>query len=96
MGKSGVSGSIAANNNTYEYSEVAFGSKTRGIRISIKGTASSSYEFKLLPNPHDNPQYNKKQTKFYKEVAENMVQNWPPTAGAVVEGLGVDYTLTAR
>lgn len=91
----GCTGTIKSLGNTYKYMEVSYGTQ-RGIRIALQGTAGSSYEFKLSPNPHDLRQYNKKQTTFYAEIAQDIVNSWPPIAGSTVTGLGSEFTLEAR
>jgi hypothetical protein len=91
----GCTGTVTANGNTYKYMEVSYG-KQRGISVALQGTAGTYYEFKLSPNPHDLRAYNKKQSKFYEEIATDIVTNWPPTIGRTVTALGSDFTLTSR
>lgn len=91
----GCNGTVTANGNSYKYMEVSYGTQ-RGISIALQGTAGSSYEFKLSPNPHNSKAYNKKQSKFYEEIATEIAGQWPPTVGTKVTGLGIEYTLTTR
>lgn len=90
----GVSGTITINNEKYKYIEESFG-KNRGITFN-----PGSHTYKITPNPHDNPKYNKKQVQFYEEIAKGVKaqvekSGWKDTFTGI-NALGETYTLSPR
>ncbi|WP_019420206.1 hypothetical protein [Paenibacillus sp. OSY-SE] len=90
----GVSGTVTINNVKYKYIEESFG-KNRGITFN-----PGEHTYKITPNPHDNPKYNKKQTQFYTEIAEGVKDQversgWENTFTGI-KALGLTYTLSPR
>lgn len=90
----GVSGSITINKETYKYIEESFG-KNRGITFN-----PGQHTYKITPNPHDNPKYNKKQEQFYEEIAKGVKtlvekSGWKDNLSNIT-ALGETYTLAPR
>ena len=79
-----VSGSIKVKKKDFEEVEFKYqeqqlskgGAGSRGIQIGVSGSKRGVQKYKFDPNPHDNPKYNKGQEKFYKEVAQALVDLW--------------------
>lgn len=87
----GVSGTVIINNQTYKYQEVSWG-KNRGIQFN-----PGNHVYKISPNPHNNPAYNKNQIKFYNQIAEGVKKEveksgWKNTF-TNVKALKESYTL---
>jgi hypothetical protein len=83
---------------TFHYGEMSFSGLGRGISMYRKGVAKDNHVYKFkMPNPHDDPFYNKNQGKWYDEAANaiaTQVNNggWP-TDGGTVTVHGTVYTL---
>ena len=79
-----VSGSIKVKKKEFEDVEFKYqeqqlskgGAGSRGIQIGVTGSKKGVQKYKLDPNPHDNPKYNKGQQKFYNEVAQALADLW--------------------
>jgi len=89
---------IEINGVTYTYTEASFG-RNRGIHISAPGLPRTT--FQLRPNPHDDPEYNKNQPKFYRDLAEAVANfaaanNQFPPDGHRVTIFRIDYTVDRR
>lgn len=98
---SGISGTVAAGNTTYNYLETSR-SNNRGVDMWIGGVANSKVEYDIRPNPHveDSKWYNKHQTDFYEQAAQQVADlaaggalPAPPVAITVHD---TDYALNAR
>ncbi len=111
-----VSGTIKKSENgrpevVFKYQEQQLakgGAGPRGIQIGVNGSKKGVQKYKFDPNPHENPKYNKGQSKFYKAAAEHLAKLWldarkkekapdaegkfPRFGKAKVKLLGITYT----
>jgi len=74
-----VSGSHKVGTFEFKYQEQQLskgGAGSRGIQIGVSGSKKGVQKYKFDPNPHDNPKYNKAQSKFYEEAAKALADYW--------------------
>ncbi|ETX02968.1 MAG: hypothetical protein ETSY1_01680 [Candidatus Entotheonella factor] len=97
----GVKGSFTEQNVTFQYGEIDLGTN-RGIRIN-DSAGRHSQEYKLSPNPHNDPWYNKHQTAFYNQAAHSIATLYFggnsrlfPRYGKTINVNNIEYTLEAR
>ena len=66
-------GDIKHGDANVHWAEKTFGNgKSRGITVKYKEGAKPAQSYKMTPNPHDDPWYNKNQGKFYDEAATEL------------------------
>ncbi|WP_042280068.1 hypothetical protein [Candidatus Protochlamydia sp. R18] len=106
--KPGVKGSVPCTVNRdneeisglFNYREITkTGPGPRDITIHRNGVRNSEVTYRISPNPHQNPAYNKNQDKFYKSLAKSIGEYYLLNNGTYpnnhsVFTLGVNYTLT--
>lgn len=93
-----IAGTIRVEGKEYKWMEASFGGKNRGYEIN-----PGKHRYQLSPNPHNDPWYNKNQTKFYKKGAEQIEKQantekwnsngWPTTIKNITINK-ITYTLT--
>ena len=92
-----IKGSTTVNGVVYEYNEDIYGTN-RGISIWRKGVSNDKHSYKLNPNPHDDPWYNKHQERFYLDLANeigestNLNRHYPPFNSPVIVH-NINYSL---
>lgn len=94
----GISGAVKINGTSYKWSETSWG-KNRGMTFN-----PGSHVYQFSPNPHNDPWYNKNQTKFYKSAASQIEEQgsegkWTKDSWSSqikVNINGIDYTLAPR
>lgn len=94
----GISGKVEINGVSYKWAETSW-SKNRGMTFN-----PGNHVYQFLPNPHDDPWYNKNQNKFYKLAADQIKKQgddskwdqkvWPDSIKVSING--VSYTLKPR
>lgn len=62
-----ISGEVMIGKQKYKWREQSFG-ESRGILFN-----PDKHEYKFMPNPHDDPKYNKRQQKWYNNMVEEIV-----------------------
>ncbi len=97
-----VKGTVTHGGKTFKYQEESFGTN-RGITLSVTGVAKSNVTYKLDPNPHDLRAYNKNQTKFYQQAAQETAElydaklnKWPSGGSKKITVFTETYTLDNR
>lgn len=83
---SSIQGNVRINNINYRWREVSFGGLNRGLEFN-----PGNHRYKLRPNPHDDPYYNRHQEAWYQSMAAQIEHagntsaipwtqaNWPST-----------------
>lgn len=89
-----INGTVVINDDKYKWMETGTGGLTRGILFN-----PGNYNYKITPNPHDDPWYNKNQQKFYtklvKAVEKKATSEWSwPSSIRDLEVNGEKYTLS--
>jgi hypothetical protein len=68
-------GDITHNKIAFHFAEASIGNgKSRGITIKATASPKPAQTYKLEPNPHNDPWYNKNQGKFYTEAATELAK----------------------
>lgn len=98
--RAGISGQITIEKTKYKWIETSFGGTHRGLTFN-----PGKHIYKLSPNPHDDPWYNKNQVKFYNQVAAQVEtqgntgkwhsKGWPNKITKIKVNK-IDYTLTVQ